>query len=139
MKIFANLNPRENRLPADTSGAISTKKAKIPAIVNPAFFISNNPRVSANLAQFNPINPARVRAAAKATLARSVDEVNRHIQGSILFKGVSFEVDEASGRSFAVVRNRQTGEVLKQIPGDKFLTRAARLKEAAGLFQDITI
>ncbi|MCH8075992.1 MAG: flagellar protein FlaG [SAR324 cluster bacterium] len=139
MKIFPNLDPKENRLPADTSGIIRKVKMKTPSIVNPDFFISNNPAIKANLKQFHPIDPAKVRLEAKARLASQVAEVNSHIQNSILFKGITFEVHEESGRTFAVVKNQRTGEVLKQIPGDKFLDRASRLKDAAGLFQDITI
>ena len=50
MKIFPNLDPKENRLPADTSRIIRKPKFKTPAIVDPDFFVSNNPRVKANLA-----------------------------------------------------------------------------------------
>ncbi len=139
MKIFPNLDPKENRLPADTSGAISKPKFKVPPIVDPDFFVSNNPRVKANLAKFDQIAPAKLRANALARLSNQVTEVNRQIQKSILFKGITFEVHEDSGRAFAVVKNQRTGEVLKQIPGDKFLERSSRLKEAAGLFRDITI
>lgn len=139
MKIFPNLDPKENRLPADTSRIVRKVKMKTPSLVNPDFFVSNNPRVQANLKQFDPIDPAKILIDAKARLASQVAEVNRQIQNSILFKGITFEVHEESGRTFAVVKNLRTGEVLKQIPGDKFLDRASRLKEAAGLFQDITI
>lgn len=139
MKIFPNLDPKENRLPADTSGAISKPKFKVPSIVNPDFFISNNPRVKANLKQFDPIDPAKILAKVKARLSNQVAEVNRQIQSSILFKGITFEVHEESGRAFAVVKNQRTGEVLKQIPSDEFLERSSRLKDAAGLFRDITI
>ncbi|MEE8435651.1 MAG: flagellar protein FlaG [bacterium] len=139
MKIFPNLDPKENRLPADTSRIVRKVKMKTPSMVNADFFVSNNPRVQANLKQFDPIDPAKILIDAKARLASQVTEVNRQIQNSILFKGITFEVHEESGRSFAVVKNLRTGEVLKQIPGDKFLDRASRLKEAAGLFQDITI
>lgn len=139
MKIFTNLDPRQNKLPKDTSQIVKARPARIPAIVNPDLFVQNIPAVKANLARFNPIDPKKIAANVKARLARSVDEVNRQIQGNILFKGVRFEVDERSGRPVALVRNLRTGEVIKQIPGDKFLDRAARLKDAAGLFEDITI
>ena len=139
MKIFTNLDPKENRLPVDNSRTIRKPNFKVPPIVDPDFFISNNPRVKANLAQFDQIVPAKLRANALARLSNQVTEVNRQIQDSILFKGVTFEVHEESGRAFAVVKNQRTGEVLKQIPGDEFLERSSRLKEAAGLFRDITI
>ena len=139
MKIFPNLDPKENRLPADTSRIVRKVKMATPSLVNPDFFVSNNPAIKANLKQFHPIDPAKILIEAKARLASQVTEVNREIQNSILFKGITFEVHEESGRAFAVVKNLRTGEVIKQIPGDKFLDRASRLKEAAGLFKDITI
>lgn len=139
MKIFPNLDPKENRLPTDTSRIIRKPKFKTVALVDPDFFVSNNPRVKANLKQFDSIDPAKLRAAAKARLTSQVTEVNRQIQSSILFKGITFEVHEESGRAFAVVKNLRTGEVIKQIPGDAFLERSSRLKEAAGLFKDLTI
>ena len=139
MKIFKNLDPKLNRLPADVSRIVRAKPAKIPPFVDPNFFISNNPRVKANLAQFKNIDPTKIRRTLQARLSESVNTVNQHIQGSILFKGITFAVDSDSGRSFAVVINKETGEVLKKIPGDEFLSRSARLKDAAGLFEDITI
>lgn len=139
MKIFTNLDPKQNRLPIDTSRIVRSRPAKIPPIVNPNFFISNNPRIKANLSQFKNIDPVKIRGKTIERLAESVNSVNRRIQGSILFKGITFAVDADSGRSFAVVINKRTGEVIKKIPGDKFLERAARLKDAAGLFEDITI
>ena len=139
MKIFPNLDPKENRLPKDNSGTIRKLKMKMPNIVNKDFFVSSNPAIQANLKRFDPVDPAKILAEVRTRLASQVTEVNRQIQNSILFKGITFEVHEESGRAFAVVKNQRTGEVLKQIPGDKFLDRASRLKEAAGLFQDITI
>lgn len=139
MKIFPNLDPKNNRLPKDTSGIIRPLKMKIPNIVDPDFFVSSKPAIKANLKQFDPIDPAKILIEVKARLASQVTAVNRQIQKSILFKGIKFEVHEESGQTFAVVKNLRTGEVLKQIPGDKFLERASRLKDAAGLFEDITI
>ncbi len=138
-KIFTNLDPRQNRLPIDTSKIVRRKPARIPSIVNPDFFVNNHPGVQANLRQFDPVVPSKIRADLRMRLHRSVEQVNRQIRNNILFKGITFAVDERSGRSYAVVINKRTGEVLQQIPGDKFLDRAARLKDAAGLFSDITV
>lgn len=139
MKIFPNLDPKDNQLPTDTSGAISKTKVRIPPMVNPDFFVANNPAVKANLKQFHPIEPTKIRQDLMKRLSNQVAEVNRQIQSSTLYKGITFAVHEESGQSFAVVRNSNTGEVLKQFPSDEFLERTSRLKDASGLFQDITI
>jgi uncharacterized FlaG/YvyC family protein len=139
MKIFRNLNWRDNKLPVDASRIVKTKPPRRVPFVDPAFFVQNNPRVKANLAQFDPVQPARVRADLKARLQRSVEEVNRMIANRREYKGISFELDEGSGRPFAVVRDKRTGQVIKQIPSRFMLEMAARLKENSGLLKDITL
>jgi flagellar protein FlaG len=107
--------------------------------VNPDRFVQNNPAVSAQIAKFDPVNPVSIRADARARIQRMVDEANRTIQNSIQFKTIRFDVDQDSGRYVAVVRDRRSGQVLRQIPSDQILNMAARLKTASGLFKDITI
>ena len=139
IRIFKQLDPRENRLPADTSRVVETKPHRSLPLVNPDRFVSNNPRVKAMISKNDPIEPKAIRANAKERLHRMVEEANRHIRNSIHFKSIRFAVDEDSGRYVAVVKDRKTGQVLKQIPNDQILSMAARLKEAGGLFKDISI
>ena len=139
MRIFKLLDPRENRLPADTSRVVESKPHRNLPLVNPDRFVSNNPRVKAMIAKYDPVDPKTIRADAKARIQRMVDDANRKIKGSIHFKSIRFAVDEASGRYVAVVKDRKTGKVLRQIPNDQLLSMAARLKDAAGLFKDISI
>ena len=58
---------------------------------------------------------------------------------SALNRGVRFEVDEAAGRLVAQVVDRETDEVLRQIPPEEFLELASRLRDFAGLLLDIEI
>jgi flagellar protein FlaG len=139
IRIFKQLDPRENRLPADTSHIVQQKPHRTLPLVNPDRFVQNNPAVSAQIAKFDPVNPKAIRADARARIQRMVDEANRMIQNSIQFKTIRFDVDQDSGRYVAVVRDRRSGQVLRQIPSDQILNMAARLKTASGLFKDITI
>lgn len=138
-RIFSQMDPRENRLPADTSRIVEGKPHRSLPLVNPDRFVSNNPRVKAMISKSDPVDPKSIRADAKARLQRMVDTANRQIRNSIHFKSIRFAVDQDSGRSVAVVKDRKTGKVLKQIPNDQLLSMAARLKDASGLFKDISI
>ncbi len=139
IKIFRMLDPRENRLPTQVPGLPRDLPVRKVPLARPEFFVQNNPAVKRNIAQFDPVNPGRVRAEARQRLQQMVDEVNRQLQNNIVFKGVAFEVDEAAGRTFAVVKNQETGEVIKRIPSEEMLRRAAVLKDASGLLQDVEV
>ncbi len=138
LRIFTNLIPKNERLPKVTGlGGPTIRQPKPLNFVNPDFFTSNNPAIKANIQKFNLMDPKDLRADALNRLSASVDAVNAQIEGSIQFKGVRFGVHSESGRHFAVVRDRQSGEVLKTIPGEAFLELAARLKDLSGVLVDV--
>lgn len=138
LRIFTNLIPKNERLPKVTGlGGPRIRQSKPINLVNPDFFTSNNPAIKANIQKFNLIDPKDLRAATLDRLNASVDAVNAQIEGSIQFKGVRFGVHSESGRHFAVVRDRESGEVLKTIPGEAFLELAARLKDLSGLLVNV--
>lgn len=139
MRIFQQLDPRENRLPADTSRFIRQQKPRHLPLVNPDRFIQNNPAIQRMIAKSDPVNPETIRMETRERIQRMADEANRMISESIQFKRIEFGVDEDSGRFVAVVRDRQTGQTLKQIPSEQMLNMAARLQQASGLFTDIEI
>ena len=138
MKISANVPRPKDRAKADTSGIIQDPKFRSLPLVDPAFYISNNPRMKANLAQFHSIKPSEIRALTKANMQRMVTSINSHIQASALFKGITFKVDPNSDRTFATVLNKKTGEFIKQYPSNESLDRAARLRDFSGLLKDIS-
>jgi len=47
-----------------------------------------------------------------------------------------FTVHEPTGEIIARIVNRQTGEVIREIPPEKFLDMVARLRELVGIFVD---
>ncbi|MCM2678956.1 flagellar protein FlaG [Echinimonas agarilytica] len=52
---------------------------------------------------------------------------------STLNRGIAFQVDDESGKDVIKVTNRDTGELVRQIPSEEVLLLAARLSEATGL------
>ena len=46
---------------------------------------------------------------------------------------ISFDVDEDTGQSVVRVINKETGEVVRQVPPEELLTLAARMRQLSGL------
>ena len=67
-------------------------------------------------------------------LARRVGEVV-----SSLNRSVHFEIDDSSGQVVTQVVNRETREVIRQIPPEEMLSLSRRLREFVGLLLDIEI
>ena len=136
-RIWTNLDFRNEMMPKQTGlGGPAIQPQKPLNLVNPDAFVQNNPGVQANLKEFSPIDPKTIRADTLAKLTQQVEEVNRQIASSMQFKGIRFGVHEESGITFAVIRDRDTGNIIKQIPAQTFLEIAARLRDASGLLVD---
>jgi len=70
-------------------------------------------------------------------LQAAADAVNAYIRSTQANFSIRFEVDERSGLMVALIRNVDTGEVLKQIPSETLLNIAARVRQASGIFADL--
>ena len=46
---------------------------------------------------------------------------------------VSFDVDKDTGRSVVRVLNKETGEIVRQVPPEELLTLVARMRQLSGL------
>lgn len=132
-------DPKSARMPKETGIGGRLKPMRRVPLVNPDTFIEANPRLSGQLQKLNPIQPAEIRQDLKERLQQAVTKVNRHIETANVAKNIRFAVHEDSGYYFATVTNKETGEVLKTVPAQNMLDLAARLQDASGLFQDITI
>ncbi len=49
---------------------------------------------------------------------------------------VQLDIDDDTGRVVAEIRNKETGEVVNEVPSRKVLRQAAMLKEAVGMILD---
>lgn len=53
-------------------------------------------------------------------------------------RGLEFRVDEVTGKTVVTVMDRETEEVIRQIPSEELLALAQRLKEGGGLIDELT-
>ena len=138
-RIFRQLDPRENRLPTDTSRIITVKPHRTIPLVNPDLFVNNHPGIKREIAKLDPVNPKTIRSDARERIHRMVEAANKMIRDSIHLKSIIFAVDDDSGRAVAVIKDKKTGQTIRQIPTEQTLNMAARLKESSGLLKDIQI
>ena len=138
-RIFQGLDPRQERLPADTSRTVTKKPMRTVPLANPDLMVTSHPGINRLLADYSVVNPRMIRAETRDRLYRMVESANAQIAKSAKYRAIRFDVDESSGRAVAVVRDSRSGQVLKQIPSEQMLEMAGRLKDASGLLQDITI
>jgi flagellar protein FlaG len=82
----------------------------------------------------NSTKPESASSPSYDTVSNAVTQMNRFLNA--LQKDISFFFDEASGRNGVKVVDRQTGEVLKQIPPEEVLKTAARIREMVGALLD---
>lgn len=52
---------------------------------------------------------------------------------SMMRKGLAFKVDETSGQAVVTVLDRDTGDVIRQMPSEEALVLAEKLSEVTGL------
>ena len=112
-------------------------ETKYRPLFDPNLTVSGNKMVMANLQQYQPVSAGEVRAEAMETLERAVDSINVYLRENQQYSGISFSLDQASGRTVAVISDMNTGERLKEIPSSGLLTLAARLRSASGLLVDV--
>ncbi len=129
------MDPKENRLPAKTGIGGKLRPPKPSRLFNPK--ISRNPELKKQLAMVSPTNPKVIRETALNKLSANLDTINKHLKASQKFKGITFEVNREANRTFAVIKDRKTGEVLKEIPPEGVLQIAANLRDASGIIVSI--
>jgi flagellar protein FlaG len=102
----------------------------------------NSPTASVGNVKQDPQREAEAKAARKSEPAESpealegmVSDLNQLVQE--LHRELRFSVDEDSGDTVVKVIDKETDEVLRQIPSQEVMNLRKRLEEAAGvIFQD---
>lgn len=69
-------------------------------------------------------------------VARTVDTIKELVQH--LDRDLDFRVDDITGKTVVTVLNKQTQEVIRQIPNEALLSMAQRLRLGGGLMEDLT-
>ncbi len=71
------------------------------------------------------------RLAREENVEQAVGDVERYVQS--LQRRLHFSVDAESGRTIIRVLDRETNQVIRQIPGEEMLALSKRLRESAGM------
>ena len=79
-----------------------------------------------------PLLPAAETLADGDQLGEAISALNDHVQN--LQRTLKFSVDETSGRMVITVLDKETQEVIRQIPPEETLVIAKRLEAAVGVF-----
>jgi uncharacterized FlaG/YvyC family protein len=109
----------------------------IPPLVNPEM-VGTSPAQRALIGLTQAVTPQAVRAEQLDTMQAAVDAVNLYIRSTQANYSIRFELHQRSGLLYALIRNMDTGQVLKQIPSETLLNIAARVKQASGIFADLS-
>jgi len=70
----------------------------------------------------------------REVLEKGIEEINQNIR--IFNTKLSFYIDEPTGRTVIKVSDRETDEVIREIPPIEFLKIAAKLNEILGIIID---
>lgn len=68
--------------------------------------------------------------------SRTADTIREHVNN--LDRNLEFRVDDITGKTVVRVLDRQTNEVIRQIPNEELLSLAQRLRRGGGLLDDLT-
>lgn len=112
----------QNRLinTQDVLGKASSLE-KMQSALEVAFFQKNNQEASVEKVDFNK-------------LQEIIDALNQFMR--TLDIELRFQIHEPTHEVIARLVNKETGEIIREIPPEKFLDMLAKLQELAGLFVD---
>lgn len=136
-RIISQMIPRREQLPRRTGIGGRTVPMDTGPIGIPSMNVLDDPRTIALLEIDSPISSRHIRAEAMARLSRMLEGINEYIVSQLRYTGVRFFTEERSGRVVAVIRDENSGQVLKVYPARAILEIAARLRKASGILVDV--
>jgi flagellar protein FlaG len=77
--------------------------------------------------QFDPAQQRR-------QLEEAIEQLNQHMKDN--GRALAFSVDKQLDRTIVTVKNRETGDVVRQIPDEALLRVAHHIEDIKGLLQD---
>jgi len=123
----------ENALP------ITERASRAPPAAKPQSTPQAAPSGSSQPAPPAPGQPSSTDSAPPLSaqeITRAVDSIKQLSQQ--MDRNLQFHVDEGTGKTVVTVLDRETEEVIRQIPSEELLSVAQRLKEGGGLLEDLT-
>ena len=134
-----NINPASSA-PA-VSSAVTAKSPAVTAVSVPA----DEPKAES---VETAVAKVKLQAPEKVDLGFSAKEMRENIQEAIdrlnqqlkaNARDLSFQMDEEINRPIIIVRNIETGEVVRQIPSEEIIRMAHTLEEGKGLMFNETL
>jgi flagellar protein FlaG len=82
--------------------------------------------------------PTRQLPAAPPVEIRKIESVTRQIDSFLrsINKSLQFRVDQATGEMIVTIRDEETGEVIRQVPGEDALRIAQRIEDTLSAILD---
>jgi len=82
--------------------------------------------------------PPRQAPAAPPVEVRKIESVTRQIDSFLrsINKSLQFRVDQATGEMVVTIRDEETGEVIRQVPGEDALRIAQRIEDQLSALLD---
>ena len=114
------------KLPSNLT-ELRTQRASVTAYSSTAEATSSQPAVDAQREAAAPVPPVDAKM-----LEKAVKDLSQGVQN--LQRSLQFSIDESSGRTVIKVVDKDTKEVIRQIPEQQVLELAARLDKSAGVF-----
>lgn len=93
---------------------------------------TSSPSTAQAPAQNGSADDTRVPPVEPKELQKAVSQLTDTMRN--LKRSLEFSIDEASGRTVVTVIDRETNEVIRQIPEKELLALSNRLEKAAGVF-----
>ncbi len=93
-----------------------------PESVAPVIRTGNSVNLDASPAQEQPTE-----SNSRVEMSNAVRSLNESVQN--IQRGIEFSIDEESGRSVVKVVDRETGEVIRQLPSEDALAVSRQIKE----------
>lgn len=122
----------------DISTTLTTQAAKVPGRGSGKIEASQALPPQQGVAQVTPIRSAQAPSSSQAvrqtTSSVSREEVQAAVAqmkdfAQVMSRQLQFDVDEDSGRTVVRVLDKDSGDVIRQIPSEEVLALASRMKE----------
>jgi len=116
-----------NKVGSPSDPASLNSSVRKPGNTAPATQTVNSANLDAPGAERVPASEGTVASANRMEMSSAVSSLNESVQN--IQRGIEFSVDEESGRSVVKVLDRETGEVIRQLPAEDALAVSRHIKE----------
>jgi len=106
---------------------VQPSKQSTVAVVQPASDVKTANQRDAN--QIGPSSPEEIQ--------RAVSQIESYLKS--VGRQLEFRVDDSTGRTVVTVKDLDTGEVIRRIPGDETLRLARSLADKANALVDVEV